>query len=716
MINVNVGGLIDVSTASIQKKQRDKSRVARYGHKYVRRSVTATFISEIHEPSCLQCKRKISVAGANVDSCGICYCEILLCEDGITNEMIYFCPHCSKHICSNCRHKQYLHNILHYYENKKITMKLAYKLFCDWYEQNKQNTNLMIQLVEHKKIFDFACQSPISGKLFQIWCNSNETGGIRSTVLDKLLCPATFEISFDHNDVDLLDVLDKNGFDFKTNIDKKYEMNKWTPFVRVCSQGGGFYSVKFLRKLFEISRKHNAKIDIFTKDERNRTALDNAILFGTVEVVEYLLSDVYSRSKQSIIDILTTSASVEGGTPDMNINRADTVSSILFLCCRQTCGLSGTRRNTPSERNTRFEIFKILVQYIRKYNLNCFYSYDRNGWNIIHRLCANNWVSYLKVLHDTFGDSIDWNTRTNSRWKGTPLMVAIGALKSNFNIECIRFLTSIESIDIVSDRCEPKFWELEENHRLTEQTYIAAPSMTSLEYSCFFGCKIEVVRLLFQTWIKRLKSIKNNESNQDNKPTTLNSKLIERLIEITKQGKQDRIGIKKGKKSYNTENYEKIEALLKRIKYKLEDNSNDYHTISSLVNYIPRDITTNKKSNMVNDYANVDAKWDTNYNNMLKSRFKSNLNHKMPEAMEKKLKELRDSDCKKNEDWYILKHLGTGAFGRVDLAIHETLGKRAALKQVKIKNVDENTKEKSINAQSTKKQGYVNSSVTMFLN
>ena len=76
----------------------------------------------------------------------------------------------------------------------------------------------------------------------------------------------------------------------------------------------------------------------------------------------------------------------------------------------------------------------------------------------------------------------------------------------------------------------------------------------------------------------------------------MNSQLIDRLIELTKQGKQDCIGLKKWKKKYSAENYEKIEALLERIKNKLKENSNDYHTISSLVNYVPKDITTNKNS------------------------------------------------------------------------------------------------------------------------
>ena len=724
MINGDHCGLVQVSILSTATKRYRTSGIKRIKTKHKRQSRNASIISKIHEATCLQCKHTISLADTNiVDCCGICHSQISLSENAVTNDVIYYCSNCNKYICNRCKHRQSLHNILQYYANKEIKVTLAHKLFRDWYEQNKKNVNLMIHLAENQDSLDFACQSEISGKLFQIWCNSNKI--TRSAVLDKLLCPTTYQRCIDHNDTLLLDLLDQHGFDFRANIDKKYKMNKWTPFVGLCRRpSGGVYVVKLLKKLFEMSKKHNARIDIFAKDESNRTGLENAVMFGTVEVVEYLLSNVYSQSKHDMVDILTTTALTttatncmdrEGGAPEMpemNIDRTDGVTHMLFSCCGRNVGISGNQFLSPWHKNRRFEIFKILVKYIGKYHLNCLDAYDKQGWNIVHCLCANNWVSYLQVLHDTFGNSIDWNITTNSKWKGTPLMNAMGASNVNFNIECIRFVANIESIDIATYHCGPKCLDLDEHHRVGERAYIVTPQMTSLEYSCFFGRKIGVVRILFQALMKQLKSTSNNENNRDSKPRIMmNVQLIERLIDLTKQGKKDCIGLKKWKKRYNKENYEKIEALLERIKSKLAENSNDYHTISSLVNYVPKDLTTNKNSKMVNDYANVDAKWDENYNNMLKSRF-NNSNSAMPKAMENKLNQLKESNCEKNEDWYILKHLGKGAFGWVDLAIHETLGKRAALKQVKIKHVDENDKEKQHHSsnnstKSTKKQAYV---------
>ena len=694
--------------------------------------------------------------------CGLCYAALEPSNEKqvlIPDTIAYYCDSCKKVICNDCKHKQYLQTILEYSAKNKIKITLAHRLFNDWCKQNEKNVNLIVQLIDNPDIVEFASQNQSCGRLFKIWCNStsiNEKD--TSMVLDKVVCWRTFEKSVDMLDIELLEVLDEQGFDFKTHIDKRFKRNECTPFLTLCrkpAHGKGI--VQFMRKLFEISKKHNAPIDMFAKDECSRNALENAALFGTSNVVECLLNTVYKQSNQDIIDILTISdinvaidydrdekddhklqgnTNTTNGDHDSNSsvvigndNKPHNSTQILLHCYGIHYTPTDSIRQMQRRQKKQFQTFKILLKYIKMYNLNWMDSYRTGGWNVLHYICANGWDSYLEVLYRTVGNNIDWNVKTKNKRQFTPLMIALSTI--NFNsgslIGCIRSLANIQSIDVASNRYKQETMKLkavyknrnpnqnQNGDKAVKRDNIKPPPMNCLEYSCYFGQDVGVVKILFQALMRQLdlEPRQNMDNQNENVPLVVNEEMIDRLLQLSRQGEKECEMMKKWAKKYNKQNYEKIEVLLVQIKNKLKINSNNYRTISSLINYVPKDLTENESTKMLNEYANIDAQWDENYNKMLKSTFSSN-NYEIPKIIGHELKKLQDSSCEKKDDWYILKQLGKGAFGQVALAIHSQLGKKAALKYVTIKNKQKTNAPKSASEQATnpkmkppKKQTYV---------
>ena len=56
----------------------------------------------------------------------------------------------------------------------------------------------------------------------------------------------------------------------------------------------------------------------------------------------------------------------------------------------------------------------------------------------------------------------------------------------------------------------------------------------------------------------------------------------------------------------------------------------------------------------------------------------------------KEIEHLKEIKCNMNDDWYIVKQLGKGHFGKVYLGIHSKYGIKAALKFIKIKTEEKN--------------------------
>ena len=689
----------------------------------------------MEEPTCLHCNHSVSVITQLQSQCLCGFCNVVVTvrtqstkkqvlttdnHKNIAKNIVYYCNNCKKMICNDCKHKQYLQNILEYRKNNKITKKLAHRSFNVWCEENAKNVNLLVQLIENPDILEFACQTPYSTKLFTIWCNSTLIGEKeKMMVLDKLLRWEMFERSVKLVDAELLHVLDQQGFDFTTHIDKRFSGNNCTPFLTLCRKGDdGENIVQFMKKLFAISKKCNAKIDIFAKDECSRNAVENVVLFGTPNVMEYLLNTIYAQSNQDIIDILTISnvdtAIDEKSEEKLQTNTSTNDHDHGSISSRKStqillhyCNLH-SKPTKSTQKQKQFQTFRVLIKYIKMYNLNWIDSHRACGWNVLHFFCAYGWVSFLKELHRNFGNSIDWNVKTKTERPVTPLMVT---LLSGINVdldsdmECIRFLANISSIDVALNRyephkmiCKPLYRNENQNQnqnnldsnkvakQVKGQMYVKPPPMTCLDCSCYCGHDIRVVKILFQALVKQLESKQDVDAHQ-NGPAMIdiNEKMIDKLLQFTKQGEKECEMINKWRNKYNRHNYKKIEILLAQIKNKLKINSGDYHTISSLINYVPKNIVKTQSAKMLNEYANIDANWDENYNTMLKSTLSTN-NYEIPTIISNELKKLQDSNCEKKDDWYILKHLGKGAFGQVDLAIHSKLGKKAALKYVTIKN------------------------------
>ena len=232
-------------------------------------------VSEIQQATCPGCSDRMHAIDSrwsntsnkiNIDETASCQ----ICSINITKlHAVYKCVNfkCRIYVCGNCNGKKYVKNILdHVYTKKTISLSLVRKLFFEWFEKYKPNADLIVELLNKQEMINFVSDEAPLACVFKIWLPRMHDKTQMKTMLNQILTFGNFQQAVKTFDIGLLQLFDEYGFDFVSNIDKRFDRSNCTALLELsrefCKDKLRSKLVACAKMLFDLSNKHNAKIDI----------------------------------------------------------------------------------------------------------------------------------------------------------------------------------------------------------------------------------------------------------------------------------------------------------------------------------------------------------------------------------------------------------------------------------------------------------------------
>ena len=465
----------------------------------------------------------------------------------------------------------------------------------------------------------------------------NQTFRIKNGV-DGFKYDNLLQIAINRKSVLMMQLLNKHNFDFE-----KYSQKVYLP---MCDKGF-VNGIKAMHQILEESREkpknnkqnkdscynsvkklHNPTSHVswlnstkLQTDEHGNNALHLAASSQNVELVEYLLDDVYFPNKNL------------GDTDGLTVINQTNYSKekpLIFAC--------------KYNSHKIMPIVKLLIEYNKNIS-------DYDMWCTMYNGACYNNLFVLKYMFDKKlgietinSTAIDFNCDYD-RYHSTPLMGAI----EKHNVEAVEIFCKYDTIDI--DTIKSKFQDF-----------------TALEFGAYFG-NGEILKILLRTLMKskKVQSLKSFHK-------CIHLNCLKRLKTIAQQGLKDgKTNLKRkcqsdqcaGLLEYLIENYNNYFEIAIRLRYDVSSTIRN----GAVPNYTV----------LTDFYHKYNRKY--NYN----SRTLKNKQMQIKRTASANNSKTKGRNCNRVDRWTIHEELGRGAFGRVEKGIDKLQnGMEVALKFISV--------------------------------
>ena len=588
----------------------------------------------------------------------------------------HYCQECHMAICNTCVIIQYLYKIITHSRDKiqrnmagiqcrELSKRTAKELFDECINANIINSKLLERLCKDKKVIDFIVYSATtttSDTLRRlIEEGSSDTCAERQRYVMSFLGVNALFMATKTFNLKFLNFLYEREFNFKKFINCKNHDCR-TPLLEMCchTRSSGSVSI-FVKRFLEICNQFSdeCKLDIFAKCDKSKrriptNVLEMAIMNDNYIIFDVLMKEIYSKNKQHVIEMFKMKREKDDDNENSCVNNGKIKTNFLLNVFKG-------RKKRKRVHQYVIQTFKIVLNYCVEYKFD-FENVYRAGCNPIHLMCCRSCntleLKYLKRVCDENGIVINWNGTTNSKYRATPLILAIESNRG----DCITFLLNeIENIDIISIKSGPKTRQMQGNK-------VIYPAMNALEHACYHGWNVKMVNMLLDKLIKR--KIK------------ISVKMIDELIAVAYEGHKNSI----------SRDWKQIDHFLRLLRNKI--TSNDYQGVIQLVGHLQDDVDA-----ILDSTKRGHSEWHENQTQLL-NRFE---NYQLTPFEKHELEICKNNEYKTIGKWYIRESLGKGAFGKVYLASHTEYGFKAALKFVQIEtNLNSDEKKDGVDDSKTK--------------
>ena len=278
----------------------------------------------------------------------------------------------------------------------------------------------------------------------------------------NIICPntkhTTLLFASQHDNVKIFELLVRYGFNLPMLINNVDFIHFKSVFLNLCHFG----NLKCLEYLINrFGNNFDNILDTFATTVDNANGLHLAILEQHLDVVEFLLSNVYRDDKINTNDIARNKVSIINGTLN---NGAGCLHCVMY---KSECG-----------NNKRIKLFQLLLKHGCKLDVR-----DNNQFLPFHYAIKFDRPFMVKYMIDEkFYEINSKLTGEHGVYNRQPIATHLACIYSS--VECAKVLTSYSNVDILDTRCDLESLVGNTDSSIKILPNIKGTGLTPFELSC----------------------------------------------------------------------------------------------------------------------------------------------------------------------------------------------------------------------------------------